>query len=98
APLISALFPYPTLFRSRGAQDIIDKEHAIALQNFRASWSRYAENRDLITMGAYRSGSDELLDQAIARRPDQLAFLKQSLDEKVSLSRSVQNLVQEFGE
>ncbi|MGI9361520.1 MAG: flagellum-specific ATP synthase FliI, partial [Parasphingorhabdus sp.] len=46
----------------------------------------------------YRSGSDELLDQAIARRPDQLAFLKQSLDEKVSLSRSVQNLVQEFGE
>lgn len=83
---------------SRVAQDIIDKEHAIALQNFRASWSRYAENRDLITMGAYRSGSDELLDQAIARRPDQLAFLKQSLDEKVSLSRSVQNLVQEFGE
>ncbi|HEY9090517.1 FliI/YscN family ATPase [Parasphingorhabdus sp.] len=83
---------------SRVAQDIIGTEHAAALQNFRSSWSRYAENRDLITMGAYRAGSDELLDQAIARRPDQLAFLKQSIDEKVSLSRSVQYLVQEFGE
>lgn len=38
---------------SRVAQDIIGQEHAAALQNFRSLWSRYAENRDLITMGAY---------------------------------------------
>lgn len=82
---------------SRVAQDIIDEEHAIALQNFRSLWSRYAENRDLITMGAYRAGSDDGLDQAIARRPDQLAFLKQPVEAKISLANSVQNLVQEFG-
>ncbi|MEH6757811.1 MAG: FliI/YscN family ATPase [Parasphingorhabdus sp.] len=83
---------------SRVAQDIIGGQHAIALQNFRSLWSRYAENRDLITMGAYRAGSDEHLDQAIVRRADQLCFLKQQVDEKIGLGVSIQNLVQEFGE
>ena len=82
---------------SRVAQDIMGEEHAMALQNFRSLWSRYAENRDLITMGAYRAGSDDGLDQAIARRPDQLSFLKQPVDAKINLAGSIQNLVREFG-
>ncbi|MEW4467111.1 FliI/YscN family ATPase [Parasphingorhabdus sp. JC815] len=83
---------------SRVAQDIIGRDHAAALQNFRSLWSCYAENRDLISMGAYRAGSDDLLDQAIARRYDQLEFMKQAVNEKVSRSRSVEKLVREYGE
>ncbi len=82
---------------SRVAQDIIGKEHSLALRTFRSLWSRYAENRDLITMGAYRPGSDKLLDDAIARRPDQLSFLQQTIDVKTSLESSVARLVESFG-
>lgn len=82
---------------SRVAQDIIGENHAAALRIFRSLWSCYTENRDLITMGAYRPGGDDLLDQAIARRPDQLSFLKQAADSKIDIRRSVQNLVREFG-
>lgn len=82
---------------SRVAQDIIGEDHRSALQNFRSLWSQYADNRDLITMGAYRAGSDDRLDQAIARRADQLSFLKQSVDAKIGLVNSVKNLVREFG-
>ncbi len=82
---------------SRVAQDIIGKEHSSALRTFRSLWNRYAENRDLITMGAYRAGSDSLLDDAISRRPDQLSFLQQTIDVKSSLKSSVARLVESFG-
>lgn len=81
---------------SRVAQDIVEEEHAVAVQNFRSLWSRYAENRDLIVMGAYQAGRDDRLDQAIARRPDQLSFLKQPVGAKVSLAGSIQKLILEF--
>ena len=83
---------------SRVALDIVEKDHAKALQNFRSLWSYHAENRDLITMGAYRPGSDDRLDQAIARRPDQLSFLKQTADVKIASVRAIGNLVREFGD
>jgi len=82
---------------SRVAQDIIDKDHAMALQNFRSLWCRYSENRDLISMGAYREGNDALLDRAIVRRPDQLSFLKQEIGEQIDSHHSVHLLVKEFG-
>lgn len=82
---------------SRVAPDIIGEDHAAALRNFRSLWSRYTENHDLITMGAYRAGGDDLLDQAIVRRPDQLSFLKQATDTKIDFEHSVQNLVRGFG-
>ncbi|GAA0469260.1 flagellar protein export ATPase FliI [Parasphingorhabdus litoris] len=82
---------------SRVAQDIIAKDHAVALQAFRSLWSRYTENRDLITMGAYRSGSDDLLDEAIARRPEQIQFLQQAVEVQISRENSVRKLVEDFG-
>lgn len=82
---------------SRVAQDIIADDHAAALQKFRSLWSRYTENRDLITMGGYRAGSDSLLDEAIARRSDQLAFLQQPHDVNIDLTHAISRLVECFG-
>ncbi|QTD56479.1 FliI/YscN family ATPase [Parasphingorhabdus cellanae] len=82
---------------SRVANDIIQQDHGLALRSFRSLWSQYAENRDLITMGAYRAGSDSLLDEAIARRPDQLSFLQQSVDTHASRESSVSRLIDGFG-
>ncbi len=82
---------------SRVAQDIVDTEHLAAMRNYRALWSRFQENRDLILMGAYQAGSDALLDEAVSKRPDQLAFLCQDSNAAIEQNVSIDRLKQEFG-
>ncbi|MGE0773663.1 MAG: flagellum-specific ATP synthase FliI, partial [Sphingomonadaceae bacterium] len=65
--------------------------------NFKRLWSIYEENRDLILMGAYREGSDPLLDEAIRRYPDMLEFLKQGQKERIEFQNSVAALQGMFG-
>ena len=48
-------------------------------------------------MGAYSAGTDPVIDEAIARRPEILAFLKQSATERVGLDDSVAALIEAFG-
>jgi flagellum-specific ATP synthase len=82
---------------SRVATDIIPDEHRRAMANFRRIWSAYEENRDLLLMGAYREGSDANIDEAVARRPDLLAFIRQGPHERIDLDESVAELLQSFG-
>ena len=44
----------------------------------------YQQNRDLITVGAYASGSDARLDEAIRMHPTMMAFLQQGMGEPVN--------------
>lgn len=94
------IFPAIDVARSlsRVAADIVDEDHHGAMINFRRHWSTYEENRDLILMGAYRAGSDETIDHAIARRPDMLDFIRQPSQSHVSLENSVTKLIEGFGE
>ena len=82
---------------SRVATDIIPDEHRRAMANFRRIWSAYEENRDLLLMGAYREGSDANIDEAVARRPDLLAFIRQGPHDRIDLDESVAELLQSFG-
>lgn len=82
---------------SRVATDIITDEHRRAMANFRRIWSAYEENRDLLLMGAYREGSDANIDEAVARRPDLLAFIRQGPHDRIDLDESVAELLQSFG-
>lgn len=82
---------------SRVATDIIPDEHRRAMANFRRIWSAYEENRDLLLMGAYREGTDANIDEAVARRPDLLAFIRQAPHDRVDLDTSVADLMQGFG-
>lgn len=82
---------------SRVMADIIAPEHAAGALGLRRLWSAFEENRDLILMGAYSAGTDAVIDEAIARRPEILAFLKQSATERVGLDDSVAALVEAFG-
>lgn len=50
------------------------REHANAL---RAHLAAYESKRDLVSLGAYKAGSDPALDAAIARMPAIEAFLRQ---------------------
>jgi flagellum-specific ATP synthase len=82
---------------SRTMVDVIDREHAMAASRFRQLWSLYEENRDLLLMGAYAPGNDLALDEAISRRDDMLAFLRQDATESVTFDQSRADLVDGFG-
>ena len=62
---------------SRVMVDLVTPEHARAAQALRGLIAAREQNRDLVMMGAYRAGSDPLLDQALARSAAIDAFLTQ---------------------
>lgn len=82
---------------SRVMADIVDEDHLRAAAAYRQLWAAYEENRDLILMGAYRPGNDAVIDEAVARRPDILEFLRQSTKSRCDFDDSVAMLLAEFG-
>jgi flagellum-specific ATP synthase len=64
-----------------------DGELAYA-RRFRQLYSRYQRSRDLISVGAYVPGTDQLLDEAIVLKPRLDAFLRQDLREQSTLVES----------
>lgn len=77
---------------SRVMHDIVSPEHRHAAARFRGIYSTYEQNRDLISVGAYRRGSDARVDEAIAMEPNMRAFLQQDMFEAVDLKRSISGL------
>jgi len=74
--------------------DIIETEHLQMARELRRLYSTYQQNKDLISVGAYRSGSDPRIDKAIAKNPAIMDFLQQDMDEAVDMSRSLSELSQ----
>ena len=66
--------------------------HLSAVQNFKQMYASYQRNRDLINVGAYISGSDPLLDKAIALYPRMEQFLKQDMHQRETYQTSVAQL------
>ena len=73
---------------SRVMNNVVSREHFELARKFRATYSRYQKSRDLIQVGAYMSGSDPQLDDAIRRHPAMVAFLQQRMHEAASLEDS----------
>lgn len=74
---------------SRVMSDIVTAEHAALAARFRALVANYEANRDLVLMGAYRSGTDPVLDRAIAMHDRLTAFLAQPHGTTVDLETSI---------
>ena len=62
------------------------------MRGFKQLYSRYQRSRDLISVGAYSSGSDPLLDRAIALYPQLELFLQQSMFERAGHADSTARL------
>ncbi|MDH4046661.1 MAG: flagellar protein export ATPase FliI [Gammaproteobacteria bacterium] len=77
---------------SRAMSQITTREHQELISRFRHLYSVYQEHRDLISVGAYRRGSDPRVDDAISRWPAVLEFLRQQQDERVDSATSLQQL------
>lgn len=74
---------------SRALTSLITPEDLALVRRFKAYYSRYQRNRDLITVGAYAPGSDNLLDRAIALHPNMEAFLQQNIGDKALYGDSI---------
>ncbi len=67
----------------------IQQQQARRLKQLLGAWSR---NRDLVNVGAYVSGSDPLVDEALARMPAINRFLQQGIREQSGIQESLGEL------
>ena len=74
---------------SRIMPSICDRPTLAAANRFRRLWTLFQQNQDLIKVGAYQSGANAELDEAISRRPDMERFLRQEMHEGVELGGAV---------
>ncbi|MEY3201612.1 MAG: hypothetical protein RIR70_1162, partial [Pseudomonadota bacterium] len=66
--------------------------HLASARRFKQLYSRYMRGRDLVSMGAYAPGSDAELDAALRLWPRMEVFLRQEIDESVSVRDAVEAL------
>ena len=81
---------------SRAMHSITTVEHQRDVRRLKQLYSRYQRNRDLISVGAYASGSDPILDQAIHLLPRIEAFLQQGIPERAGVTESLGQLTALF--
>lgn len=79
---------------SRIMDDIVSPDHRQAAAAVKERMAIYAEAEDLIAVGAYQAGTNPQLDQAIALRPEVLAFLRQQKDEHTAFSQTQARLIE----
>jgi flagellum-specific ATP synthase len=77
---------------SRVMPAVCDADQLEAARRFKAMFSRFQRNRDLISVGAYVAGADPALDAAIAAYPQMERFLQQPMAERAPLGPSQQEL------
>ena len=78
--------------------DIAQRTHIAAARILRRHLATYEENRDLVLMGAYRSGADPAIDAAIAYHPAVMDYIRQDADQIVGLDEAVGELTGVFGD
>lgn len=77
---------------SRAMNQITGAEHQKAALRFRQIYSRYEQNRDLISVGAYHRGADPRLDEAVDYHPRLIEFMRQPMDRPVDFGAALKQL------
>ena len=75
---------------SRIMSEIVTPEHQQAASVIRRRLSAYYENFDLISIGAYKTGTNARIDDAIQNIDAINSFLKQGVDEKFSFDETME--------
>ena len=78
---------------SRLMNDIVTEEHREAANRLRSLMSAYESAKDLIEIGAYKSGTNPLVDKAVEMKDEIDSFLKQGVFEKSSFEETLQKLL-----
>jgi flagellum-specific ATP synthase len=77
---------------SRAMLQITDPEQQAHARRVGESYATYNANQDLITMGAYRQGTDPGIDAAIRHREAINALIEQPLDQPADMAGSLASL------
>ena len=83
---------------SRVMNDIVPQAQMQQARRLKHLLSMYEQNRDLIAIGAYQHGSDPRIDAAIGAQGGIREFLRQDLNERVTLADSIAQLAGIMGE
>jgi type III secretion protein N (ATPase) len=78
---------------SRLMPRLVDAQHAQAAARVRERLAIYEEHRDLITLGAYQSGRDPKVDDAVAASPAIEGLVRQRRDEPADFDKAVGQLL-----
>ncbi len=78
---------------SRLMNDIADPQHKEAAGRMRNLMATYEDNVDLISIGAYKSGTNPVLDDAIAHIDAINGLLKQRVEEKYTYDETVKMML-----
>ncbi len=81
---------------SRAMKEITGTDHQNSATDFKRLYSIYQQNRDLISVGAYEKGSDQMIDAAISAIDMLNDFLRQDMYTPVNLEQSVADLTTLF--
>ncbi|MBM3326357.1 MAG: flagellar protein export ATPase FliI [Calditrichaeota bacterium] len=83
---------------SRVMPDVTSREHQQAAAKLKRLLAAYREAEDLINIGAYESGSNPDVDEALQLMPDIKAFLGQTIDDRGEFEPTVERLIELTGE
>jgi FliI/YscN family ATPase len=78
---------------SRLMTDVAPDAHRLAAQSLRQLLAAYQQSEDLISIGAYQSGSNPLVDAAIQLRQPILSFLQQPTNERSTIDDAREGLL-----
>jgi len=79
---------------SRLMPDICDAKHLQAARAMRRLLAIYADNEDIISIGAYRKGSSPEIDHAIEMKPLIDQYLQQAVEDGAKLDESIERITQ----
>jgi flagellum-specific ATP synthase len=90
----SGLFPAIDIDSSvsRLMASIVDESQLSMARDIKSLYSSYRQNRDLINIGAYQSGTDEAIDRAIAAAPRIRHLIAQNAAKKRDMGESLADL------
>ena len=74
--------------------DVTDDEHRRAAQAVRELMAAYRDHEDLISIGAYRRGSNRMVDCAIDMQNDLRGYLRQAIDQPGTRDEARNGLLQ----
>jgi len=77
---------------SRCMSDVMPKDHMARAHRFLETLATYRKSEDLINIGAYAKGSNPKIDKSISMIDGLNAFLRQRVDDEVSLADSAKAL------
>jgi len=91
---LSQIQHYPAIdllqSNSRLMDNITSNEHQLVAEEIKRLWAVFEDNRDLISIGAYKAGSDAEIDRAIEMRKAISQFLIQRQEEQANFHETLE--------